>query len=396
MDRSITLILVINMVFTIPWGLIQPFISPYFFDLTEGDFFLTGLLNGIPLLTMVGSVFVFGRIVDRIGSKVIMLVGFLIFIVLFITLLLITDPLIFFIDYVILYSLLSCFNPAVLKYTSLLKSKMNLFGALAASTSFGYFLGSYVGGNLLEEFGMELLYFLGLFVCILGVFFVLVIKDLKTVDSEPEINSSNQNNNNSHSVLSILLNSRILQILFIISLIQALQGSFGGMLFSVYFTKELMAPASLLGLVFGIATLLGTGASYFAGILGEKRGYKPILLICFIGYFIIWITIFFSVDNYFPPALAYTLPIYIGLLVTGPVLISNNVPEKKRGTFMGIFSSSQNLGFALGTILGGYIASINDTIRYNFAIAAFVSVVLIIFLLIAFKEKKILKTPSLP
>ena len=39
LDRSITLILVINMVFTIPWGLIQPFISPYFFDLTEGDFF---------------------------------------------------------------------------------------------------------------------------------------------------------------------------------------------------------------------------------------------------------------------------------------------------------------------------------------------------------------------
>jgi MFS family permease len=177
LDRNIVLILVINMVFTIPWGLIQPFIGPYFFDLTQGDYYLTGLLNGIPLLTMVGSVFVFGWIVDKIGSKIVMSAGFIIFITLFITLLFITDPLLFFIDYIILYSLLSCFNPAVLKYTSLLKSKMNLFGALAASTSFGYFLGSYVGGNLLDEFGMDLLYFLGLIICIMGFFLVIFIRD---------------------------------------------------------------------------------------------------------------------------------------------------------------------------------------------------------------------------
>jgi MFS family permease len=394
LDRNIVLILVINMVFTIPWGLIQPFIGPYFFDLTQGDYYLTGLLNGIPLLTMVGSVFVFGWIVDKIGSKIVMSAGFIIFITLFITLLFITDPLLFFIDYIILYSLLSCFNPAVLKYTSLLKSKMNLFGALAASTSFGYFLGSYVGGNLLDEFGMDLLYFLGLIICIMGFFLVIFIRDLKTKETLSLPNQSNPNYNNSQTIVSILLNSRILLILFTISIIQALQGSFGGMFFSVYFISELGAPASLLGLVFGIATLLGTGASHLAGIIGEKRGYKPILLICFVGYFVIWITMYFSIDNYLFPALAYTLPIYIGLMVTGPVLITNSVPEKKRGTFMGIFSSSQNLGFGIGTILGGVYASLNQTIRYNFGVAAVVSIILIFILLVAFKEEKIMKSPS--
>ncbi|MHA2167301.1 MAG: MFS transporter, partial [Candidatus Hodarchaeales archaeon] len=141
-DRNIVLILSINMVFTIPWGLIQPFIGPYFFELTQGDFYLTGLLNGIPLLTMVGSVFIFGWIVDKIGSKIVMMAGFVVFIILFISLLLITDPFLFFIDYIVLNSFLSCFNPAVMKYTSLIRSKVNLFGTLAASTSFGYFLGS--------------------------------------------------------------------------------------------------------------------------------------------------------------------------------------------------------------------------------------------------------------
>ena len=133
-ERNMVLILAINMVFTIPWGLLQPFISPYFFELTQGDFFLTGLLNGIPTLTMVVSVFIFGWIVDRIGSKIMMVIGFVVFIILFLTLLVITDPLIFFIDYIILFSLLSCFNPAVLKYTSLLETKINVFGTLAAST----------------------------------------------------------------------------------------------------------------------------------------------------------------------------------------------------------------------------------------------------------------------
>ena len=386
LDRNIVLILAINMVFTIPWGLIQPFIGPYFFELTQGDYYLTGLLNGIPLLTMVFSVFVFGWVVDKIGSKIVMSAGFLIFITLFVTLLFITDPLLFFIDYIVLFSLLSCFNPAVLKYTSLLENKINVFGALAASTSFGYFLGSYVGGNLFDIFGMDILYFLGLLICVLGFLLVLLMKDLKTSDSNPDTISLN--NSNSQSILSILMNSRILIVLFVISITQALQGSFAGMFFSVYFISELGAPASLLGLVFGIATLLGTFASHYAGKFGEKRGYKPILFACFVGYFLIWTTIFFSGDNYVFPALAYMLPIYIGLMVTGPVLITKHVPEKKRGTFMGIFSGSQNLGFGIGTILGGLNAGIQQTIRYNFGISAVITVVLILILLIAFKEKE--------
>ncbi|MCK4848180.1 MAG: MFS transporter, partial [Candidatus Heimdallarchaeota archaeon] len=306
LDKNIVLILLINMVFTIPWGLIQPFISPYFFELTQGDFYLTGLLNGIPLITMVGSVFVFGWVVDKIGSKIVLMTGFIVFIILFITLLLITDPFLFFIDYIVLYSLLSCFNPAVLKYTSLLKSKINLFGTLAASTSFGFFLGSYVGGNLFDIFGMGILYFLGLLICIFGFILVFFIKDLQTSKGKQVQNPSSiiPEASTTQNIFSILFKSKILLILFVIAMIQSLQGSFAGSFFSVYFISELGAPAALLGLVFGIATLTGTFASHYVGKFGEKRGYKPILFICYVGYFLIWITIYFSVNNYLLPALA--------------------------------------------------------------------------------------------
>ena len=53
---------------------------------------------------------------------------------------------------------------------------------------------------------------------------------------------------------------------------------------------------------------------------------------------------------------------------------------------MGIFSSSQNLGFGLGTIFGGVYAGIQNTIRFNFGISAIITVFLIVVLLIAFRE----------
>jgi DHA1 family multidrug resistance protein-like MFS transporter len=397
-DRNIALVLAINMVFTIPWGLIQPFISPYFFELTQGDYYLTGLLNGIPLITMVVSVFVFGWIVDKIGSKIVMMTGFVVFIILFITLLLISNPILFFIDYIVLNSLLSCFNPAVMKYTSLLKSKVNIFGSLAASTSFGYFLGSYVGGNLFDIFGMDILYTIGLIICILGFFMVFLIKDLKSKEVKTVQNSSSRKleEATTQNFLSILFKSRVLVVLFVIAMIQALQASFAGSFFSVYFISELGAPASLLGLVFGITTLSGTVVSHYAGKIGDKRGYKMILLICYVGYLFVWIIVYFSVNNYILPALVYTLPIYIGMLVAGPAVITKHVPEHKRGAFMGLLNASQNLGFGFGTILGGVYADIQQSVYHNFGISAAIAFVLILILLIAFNEKKIEENPSPP
>jgi len=383
------------MIFTIPWGLIQPFIGPYFFELTQGDFYLTGLLNGIPLISMVGSVFIFGWIVDRIGSKIVMMAGFVVFIILFITLLLITDPFLFFVDYIILNSFLSCFNPAVMKYTSLLKSKVNLFGMLAASTSFGYFLGSYVGGNLFDIFGMDILYSIGLIICILGFLLVFLIKDLKSGAKKSVQNPSsiNPEESTSQSFLLILFNSRVLVVLLVIAMIQALQASFAGSFFSVYFISELGAPASLLGLVFGITTLSGTIIASYAGKIGEKHGYKVILFSSYVGYLLVWIIVFFSVNNYLLPALVYTLPIYIGMLVTGPAVITKHVPEHKRGAFMGMLSACQNFGFGFGTIFGGVFADIQQTLYYNFGISAIMAFILILLLLLAFNEKKVNPSP---
>ncbi|MHA2244382.1 MAG: MFS transporter, partial [Candidatus Hodarchaeales archaeon] len=177
-DRNVASVLLMNLIWTIPWGLVQPFISPYFFDLSKGDYFLTGLLNGLPFVSMIFSVFIFGWIVDKFGSKTMMLTGFLIFLVYFLTLIVITDPLLFFIDYVVFNGLLACFSPAVLKYASL-TDKKDIFGSLVASTSLGFFFGTIVSGVLYEPLGMNILFLLSFGICILGLTITLFSHDLR-------------------------------------------------------------------------------------------------------------------------------------------------------------------------------------------------------------------------
>ena len=388
LDRNVVSVLLVNLIWTIPWGLVQPFISPYFFELSNGDYILTGLLNGLPYCSMIFSVFLFGWIVDKIGSKNVMISGFFFFFILFFTLLVITDPVLFFIDYIIIMSLLACFNPAILKYASL-TDKKDIFGSLMASTSLGYFFGTVVSGFLFDPLGMSTLFFLALAACLVGLVMTILSYDLRpSFQEEPSSDVSNVNSTSSPSLLSILLDSKILIAFFVVAILHSLQSSFSGVFVTVYFIHELQAPALLIGVVFGIATLSGTAASHISGKIGEKQGYKEILLLCYIGYFCVWGSFIISTNNYILPALLYMLPVYVGLFIAGPALVANHVPESKRGTVMGMLGASQNFGFALGTILGGIFAGMQGTFRLNFGISAFVTLTLIVFILFFIKNGK--------
>ncbi len=391
LNSDVLNVLLAILIFNIPWGLIQPFISPFFFDLTQGDYFLTGLLNGLPFITMVVSVFIFGWVVDKIGSKIVMNLGFFLFIILFVTLLLISDPYLFFLDYVIINGLLACFSPAVLKYASLVKTEINIFGALGGAISFGYFLGSYFGGMLYDILGMRILYLLGLSSCILGLILTLRMRNiLQSEENELLVNTLNNSaaSNHSQSLGSMLINSKLVIIILIIALIQTFQGSFSGMFVSVYLISELEAPSYIIGLSYGIATLSGTFAAQYAGKYGTKFGYKGILLSCFIGYFLIWIVFFNSIDNYLLPTLSYTIPIFVGLMVAGPAIISYYIKENQRGTVMGMFSACQYLGLGIGSIWGGYYAGLHSSTHSNFEISAYGAIILILFTFIFFKNEK--------
>ncbi|UCE12552.1 MAG: MFS transporter [Candidatus Heimdallarchaeota archaeon] len=389
LDQDVVSVLAVNFLWMIPWGLIQPFLSPYFFKLSNNDYFLTGLFNGIPFATMIFSVFIFGWIVDLVGSKKTMIVAFILFILCFLSLMLITDPILFFVDYVISYSLLACFNPAIMKYASL-TSKEDIFGSMGAVASLGYFFGSIVSGTIYDTVGMGFLFLISVGICVIGLISVIISKDLRHSNKEllnQETSDRNQNRSFSNSS-DILRYSPVIIILFIIAVLQNFMGSFSGQFITIYFLEELKSPSLLVGVVFGGATLAGTFASHYTGKIGKTHGFKNILILCYLAYFVVWVGFFFVTDNYIIPALLYMLPIYVGLFVAGPTIVSERVGESRRGTWMGYFSACQSFGFATGTILGGYSGGLNSTFRMNFGISAVFTVILLIIVIFFFKEEK--------
>ncbi|MHA2246535.1 MAG: MFS transporter, partial [Candidatus Hodarchaeales archaeon] len=192
----------------------------------------------------------------------------------------------------------------------------------------------------------------------------------------------------SPNTLSILFSTKILIVIFIIAILHGFQAGFSGMFISIYFLDELRAPALLIGVVFGTATLAGTIAAHYAGKIGKSRGFKEILIVCYFGYLFAWGSFFLSTDNYVLPAISYIFPIYVGLLVAGPALVSDHIPESRRGTFMGIFGTCQNLGFAVGSIFGGMFAGLQQSFRLNFGVSAVFSLLIIVSTILFVKNEK--------
>jgi MFS family permease len=177
--------------------------------------------------------------------------------------------------------------------------------------------------------------------------------------------------------------SKNINVLFFLTIIYSIHANFGYAYTSIYLLEELYAPPSIFGIVLGFTTLSGTIASHYTGKYGEKNGYKKILLVCFTGSLLICIGFFISTD-FLLPSLLYTLPIYVGLLVAGPALVTEHITESRRGFFMGIFAASQNLGFAIGAISGGLFGGIFDTFRFNYGISAIIALILILYTIIFF------------
>lgn len=100
-----------------------------------------------------------------------------------------------------------------------------------AAISFGYFIGSYIGGILYDIFGIKILYLLGLGTCIIGLILTIRMRNIR--QSEENVKENLESNINdltpsSHNLISTLKDSKLVVIIFIIAIIQTFQASFSG------------------------------------------------------------------------------------------------------------------------------------------------------------------------
>ncbi len=375
----------------IPMAIVAPFISWYYFGLSKGEWIGTGLIIAIPYVTLIFSTRFFGALSDRIGSKKLINFSLITLSISYIIYFFIeNNAFLFFLLYIGFNLLISAFMPSFNRHVSFQEgiSRSESFGNLGTFASVGFLVGSFMTAILIESVGFRALFLLASLFSLIGLIFSTKLVEYKESSRgiSLDINevSASSSSDSKYSLKSIYI------LLILVVLTQMANSLLAGF-FAIFVVSELAYSIGWIALLNTLATLFGAIAALLIGRQADRISRKLMLLVASFLYTLFPIITYIFSDPLtpwtFPLALAiYAFPLYAIFFVLIPVFISENTPNSHRGTIMGLYTSSQYLGQAIGIMLGAYLASINGIIRPNFLLSTFIGMVAIIICLIFFKE----------
>ncbi|MFN3604592.1 MAG: MFS transporter [Leptonema sp. (in: bacteria)] len=132
----------------------------------------------------------------------------------------------------------------------------------------------------------------------------------------------------------------------------------------VYLSDVKKLPPSLVGLITGISSLLGLVSWFFVNFFSEKLGEKKMILVSFsirtLVFLLSGIFIYFDFSYFYLILLLFANSFLLGLSVSPmEALIIANTNEDNRNLAFSIHRTGMNLGWALGPLLGGFLADYN-------------------------------------
>ena len=364
------------LLYHLPISMSSPFISWYFFKLS-GDFIGSGLITSIPFIAFIFSTAIFGRLSDRIGSRVLILIALSAQTISFLVYYIINEAWTFFFFYIGFNLIISAFVPAYNRYVSFQMKRDHglVFGRLAMWASLGFFLGSVLTAILLIGQDND---FRPLFISAALFSFLALISSIFLDSDKDEKYSSNARKNKKFHLKETIKSlkesfSPIFFLLILIYMTQTSNSLYVGF-FAIFIEHELVEAINWVAIINATATILGIGTTYLIGRLIAK-GYpkKRILMLGLLVYLLLpTLTFIFSSETIIVFSL-YSIPAYSTFFVVAPVLISEITDEEKRGFSMGLYSAFSYCGQATGTMMGAIFAHYSGIIRYNFAIASIVA-----------------------
>jgi MFS family permease len=370
-------------------ALMAPFISWYFFTLSGGDYLGSGLIISIPYIAYIFSTAIFGKLSDIIGSKKVVLISLATYTSSFFIYFLIGDnAFFFFVAYIALNIIISGFNPSFNRLVSLNgnEEKTEKFGRLGAIASLGFLVGSIGVSILIDNISFNIIFLFAGGITFFAFILAIKLKEssviISKLDSANAVDTNIENDNKSSQNR---FKKSILVVLFI-SFIYMMSNSVYTSFFAIFVEYEMNQPVSWVGIVNTLATLFGIGGTYLVGKIAKQSKRKPLIVFALVLYTLIPFCIYLFADIPLMVFLIYCIPVYSIFFVLLPVLISEYTSESKRGQMMGLISSSQNLGIALGTLGGAFIASFYGFVQPNFLFATFVGFVGVIIGIILFHD----------
>ncbi|MHA1215556.1 MAG: MFS transporter [Candidatus Hodarchaeales archaeon] len=380
--------------FHVPMAISSPFISWYFFTMSGGDYIGSGLIITIPYLFLISSTSFLGWLSDRIGSKnLIMASLFTLFISYIVYALIENDPLIFFICYIIFNIITSAFIPAFNRLVSFVDpvTRSKMFGRLGMWASLGFLFGSFITWVLLDTIGFRSMLIIASVISLIGFFFSTTLpRPGNELGIEP-----NKRSFSTFSPKNVYSLNKIVIIMLVLVIITQMSNSVVLSFFAIFVENELHQTIGSVAIVNTIATIAGALSTYSIGHINSRLLTKrPLFLFAGVLYTILPLISFVSIEYPIIILLIYTIPLYSIYFVTVPSFLSENSKDSARGEIMGYFGSSQYIGLAAGTLIGAFMASINNAIRPNFLIASFIGFLGLLIAFFYFKDSPIVPSDS--
>lgn len=229
-------------------------------------------------------------------------------------------------------------------------------GFLATSTAGGNVLGPFIGGLLADSFGYRNVFFITSLMCLIsGILVIFFVK---------EIRKSNNSQNNILDNYKFAYKHNEIRFAMVTLLISAAAISMVQPLFALFveskigFSKYL---ATITGSVFGVMGIFQIVSSPIWGKRNDRKGIRKNLSFALfgagVGYMLHIVT--GGVFELIP--IRALLGFFVGgVLPSLYSFISKYTPFDRKGGVMGIASSFTLLGFLLGPLSSGYIASITS------------------------------------
>ncbi|MHA2255440.1 MAG: MFS transporter [Candidatus Heimdallarchaeaceae archaeon] len=190
----------------------------------------------------------------------------------------------------------------------------------------------------------------------------------------------------------ILTSRSIIILLVTLAVLDFGTGPFNAM--SSVYLKGVGLPNNFIALSNTIATFIGMIFQIFVGVILDRKGRRPVLLVAMLAYPILF-TLIFVLSNYWIAVfILYCYPLYALRNPTANAIMSDLTNTKERARGMSLLSFQNTIFLYLGSYLGAFIADISSQGLYIFPVfpIAFGAVALVlVFFFIKETNAKLLK-----
>ena len=275
-------------------------------------------------------------------------------------------------------------------------------GGFYTLNSLGFSMGMFTQGYLYDNYGpliTLIVYAVGFFISI--AIFLKIVNDRNVGISTSNLSKYKQDEN-SLKVAAKAFASRFkalskggavsvsLMLVFLLILGHSIMIG----LLSIYMIESGI-PNTYIGFVFSLLSLTGVFVSTPFGFVSDKLGRKTVLTLGAIMF-----ALSAGILYYFVPVLlTFIVAIsidgagYAAITSAGPAYLSDITSTEERGEVIGLFNSSLSIGWGIGPLLSGIIATLFGEIKSTFLTSAIISTIGTI-LIIVFLEESLKKKVS--